>query len=160
MKSQGYGRFGFIASSAGLFGQPDSAHYAAAKAGTVGLANVIAIDGAEHGILANCVLSFGYSRMVYELVGERDEIEPEPGFLHAIEPELVVPAVVYLASCDCQLTHHNFSACIRWPGVQSGQLGPAGAVRCRAAGGRGDQLCPPRRQPVTAAESAKTDRGR
>lgn len=111
MKAQGYGRFVFIASSAGLFGQPDSAHYAAAKAGTVGLANVIAIDGAEHGILANCVLPFGYSRMVYELVGERDEIEPEPGFLHAIEPEFVVPAVVYLASRACQVTHHNVSAC-------------------------------------------------
>jgi NAD(P)-dependent dehydrogenase (short-subunit alcohol dehydrogenase family) len=111
MKEQEYGRFVFIASSAGLFGQPDSAHYAAAKAGTMGLANVIAIEGAEHGILANCVLPFGYSRMVYELIGERDEIEPEPGFLHAIEPELVVPVVVYLASRECQVTHHIISAC-------------------------------------------------
>jgi NAD(P)-dependent dehydrogenase (short-subunit alcohol dehydrogenase family) len=111
MKAQGYGRFVFVASSAGLFGQPHSAHYAAAKAGTMGLANVIAIEGAAHGILANCVLPFGYSRMVYELVGERDAVEPEPGFLHAIEPELVVPMVVYLASRACELTHHNFSAC-------------------------------------------------
>ena len=110
MKTQGGGRFVFIASSAGLFGQPNSAHYAAAKAGTMGLANVIAIDGAEHGILANCVLPFGYSRMVWELVGDRDEVEPEAGFLHAIEPELVVPMVVYLASRECTLTHHNFSA--------------------------------------------------
>lgn len=77
----------------------------------MGLANVIAIEGAEHGILANCVLPFGYSRMVWELVGERDEVEPDTGFLHAIEPELVVPMVVYLASRACELTHHNFSAC-------------------------------------------------
>ena len=111
MKAQRYGRFVFIASSAGLFGQPNSAHYAAAKAGIVGLANVIAIEGAEHGILANCVLPFGYSRMVYEVVGHRDDIEPQPGFLHAMEPELVVPVVVYLASRACGLTHHNFSAC-------------------------------------------------
>ena len=111
MKDNGDGRFVFIASSAGLFGQPNSAHYAAAKAGTLGLANVIAIEGAEHGILANCVLPFGYSRMVFETVGERDEIEPDPGFLHAIEPDLVVPIVVYLASRACRLTHHNFSAC-------------------------------------------------
>jgi NAD(P)-dependent dehydrogenase (short-subunit alcohol dehydrogenase family) len=111
MKSQGSGRFVFIASSAGLFGQPNSAHYAAAKSGTVGLANVIAIEGEPHGILANCVLPFGYSRMVFETVGSRDELEPEPGFLHAIEPELVVPIVVYLASQACELTHHNFSAC-------------------------------------------------
>lgn len=111
MKAGEGGRFVFIASSAGLFGQPSSAHYAAAKAGIMGLANVIAIEGAEHGILANCVLPFGYSRMVWELAGHRDEIEPDPGFLHAIEPELVVPIVVYLASRSCQLTHHNFSAC-------------------------------------------------
>ena len=111
MKAQGYGRFVFIASSAALFGQPHSAHYAAAKAGTFGLANVIAIEGAEHGILANCVLPFGYSRMVWDIVGERDELEPEPGFLHRIEPELVVPIVVYLASRSCTLSHQSFSAC-------------------------------------------------
>ena len=111
MKEQGYGRFVFIASSAGLFGQPNSAHYAAAKAGTVGLANVIAIEGEPHGILANCVLPFGYSRMVFETVGDRDDLEPDPGFLHAIEPELVVPMVSYLASRSCELTHHSFSAC-------------------------------------------------
>ena len=111
MRAQGGGRFVFIASSAGLFGQPNSAHYAAAKAGTLGLANVIAIEGAAHGILANCVLPFGYSRMVFETVGDRDALEPEPGFLHAIEPELVVPIVTYLASRECELTHHAFSAC-------------------------------------------------
>jgi NAD(P)-dependent dehydrogenase (short-subunit alcohol dehydrogenase family) len=111
MKAQHSGRFVFIASSAGLFGQPNSAHYAAAKAGTVGLANVIAIEGAEHGILANCVLPFGYSRMVSETVGDRDRLEPDSGFLHAIQPELVVPVVVYLASRACTLTHHAFSAC-------------------------------------------------
>lgn len=111
MKANGYGRFVFIASSAGLFGQPNSAHYAAAKAGTVGLANVIAIEGEAHGILANCVLPFGYSRMVFETVGVRDELEPDAGFLHAIEPDLVVPMVVYLASRANALTHHSFSAC-------------------------------------------------
>ena len=66
MKTQGYGRFVFIASSAGMFGQHLEAHYAAAKAGLVGLTNVIAIEGAPHGILANTVLPFGFSRMVTE----------------------------------------------------------------------------------------------
>ena len=112
MKSQGSGRFVFIASSAGLFGQPSSAHYAAAKAGTLGLANVIAIEGAEHGILANCVLPVRVlPHGLRDHRPSRDEVEPEPGFLHAIEPELVVPIVVYLASRACELTHHSFSAC-------------------------------------------------
>ena len=111
MQGQGYGRFVFISSSAGLFGQPNSAHYAAAKSGVVGLSNVIAIEGAQHGILANCVLPFGYSRMVTETVGDRDQFQGELPFLDAIEPELVVPIVVFLASRACEVTHHCFSAC-------------------------------------------------
>jgi NAD(P)-dependent dehydrogenase (short-subunit alcohol dehydrogenase family) len=111
MKAQGYGRFVFISSSAGLFGQPNSAHYAAAKSGVVGLSNVIAIEGAPHGISANCVIPFGYSRMVTETVGDRDRFEGELPFLDAIEPELVVPIVVFLASRNCDVTHHSFSAC-------------------------------------------------
>jgi NAD(P)-dependent dehydrogenase (short-subunit alcohol dehydrogenase family) len=110
MKSQGYGRFVFIASSAGLFGQPRSAHYAAAKAGIVGLANVIAIEGAAHGILANSVLPFGLSRMVTETVGDA-QVAAQSAFLRAIEPELVVPLVAFLASRACELTHHCYSAC-------------------------------------------------
>jgi len=110
MKSQGYGRFVFIASSAGLFGQHLEAHYAAAKAGIVGLTNVIALEGAEHGILANTVLPFGLSRMVTETLPDPSVLE-QNGFFQAIQPELVAPIVVYLASRDCQLSHHNFSAC-------------------------------------------------
>jgi NAD(P)-dependent dehydrogenase (short-subunit alcohol dehydrogenase family) len=109
MKSQGYGRFVFIVSSAGLFGQPQAAHYAAAKAGIVGLSNVIAIEGAAHGILANSVLPFGFSRMVTETVGG-EQVAAELPFLCAIEPELVVPIVVFLASRACEFTHHNYSA--------------------------------------------------
>lgn len=110
MKSQGYGRFVFISSSGGLFGQPLEAHYAAAKAGLVGLTNVIAIEGAEHGILANAVLPFGFSRMVTETVGDPKALE-ETGFLKIIQPELVVPMVVYLASRACDFSHRNYSAC-------------------------------------------------
>jgi NAD(P)-dependent dehydrogenase (short-subunit alcohol dehydrogenase family) len=109
MKSQGCGRFVFIASSAGLFGQPQSGHYAAAKAGIVGLTNVIAIEGATHGILANSVLPFGVSRMVTETIGG-ERIASESPFLRAIEPRLVVPIVVFLASRACEFTHHNYSA--------------------------------------------------
>jgi NAD(P)-dependent dehydrogenase (short-subunit alcohol dehydrogenase family) len=110
MKAQRYGRFVFISSSGGMFGQPMEAHYAAAKAGLVGLTNVIAIEGAEHGILANAVLPFGFSRMVTETVGDPKALE-EIGFLGVIKPELVVPMVVFLASRACGFTHQNYSAC-------------------------------------------------
>jgi hypothetical protein len=131
MRSQGGGRFVFIASSAGMFGQPSSAHYAAAKAGTFGLANVIAIDGAEHGILANTVLPFGESRMVTETVG--GDLEAVRGFVDAIRPELVVPLVVYLASRASTGTHQVFSACAGryarvFVGLAAGWCAPSGAV--------------------------------
>jgi NAD(P)-dependent dehydrogenase (short-subunit alcohol dehydrogenase family) len=110
MKARGGGRFVFIASSAGLFGQPLEAHYAAAKAGLVGLSNVIAIEGAPHGILSNTVLPFGTSRMVTETVRDPEYLE-RSGFLNAIRPELVVPLVVFLASRACDFGHRNYSAC-------------------------------------------------
>jgi NAD(P)-dependent dehydrogenase (short-subunit alcohol dehydrogenase family) len=133
MKAQGYGRFVFIASSAGLFGQPNSAHYAAAKAGLLGLTNVIAIEGAEHGILANTVLPFGLSRMVTETLGGDEQLVAESEFLQAIDPELVVAIVVFLASRTCGFTHQNYSACAGrfarvFVGLADGWLAQPGAT--------------------------------
>lgn len=110
MAKQRYGRFVFISSSAGNFGQPMEAHYAAAKTGLVGLSNVIAIEGAEHGIRSNTVLPTGFSRMVTETVGD-EKFLAESSFMRAIRPELVVPLVVFLASSACDVTHRNYSAC-------------------------------------------------
>jgi len=110
MKRNGGGRFVFISSSAGVFGQPMEAHYAAAKTGLVGLTNVIAIEGAAHGILANAVLPTGFSRMVTDTVGD-EKFLAESGFMRAIRAELVVPLVVYLASRACDFSHRNYSAC-------------------------------------------------
>jgi NAD(P)-dependent dehydrogenase (short-subunit alcohol dehydrogenase family) len=110
MAKQKYGRFVFISSSAGNFGQPMEAHYAAAKTGLVGLSNVIAIEGAAHGILSNTVLPTGFSRMVTETVGDEKFLK-ESGFMRAIRAELVVPLVAFLASRACDFTHRNYSAC-------------------------------------------------
>jgi hypothetical protein len=109
MKDNGGGRFVFISSSAGIFGQPMEAHYAAAKAGLVGLTNVIAIEGEVHGIRANSVMPTGFSRMVTETVGD-EKFLAESGFMQAIRPELVVPLVTFLASSACAVTHRNYSA--------------------------------------------------
>jgi len=110
MKSQSYGRFVMIASSAGLFGQPLASHYAAAKAGVFGLTNVIAVEGAAHGIVANAVLPFGQSRMVWETHGGQSADVDAESFIGAIRPELVVPMVTFLASRACAFSHHNYSA--------------------------------------------------
>jgi hypothetical protein len=109
MKKQGYGRFVFISSSGGMFGQHLEAHYGAAKAGLMGLSNIIALEGADHGILSNTVLPFGFSRMVTETV-DSNTLE-NLGLLDLIGPEKVVPIVTYLASRACESSHENYSAC-------------------------------------------------
>jgi NAD(P)-dependent dehydrogenase (short-subunit alcohol dehydrogenase family) len=113
MKRQGGGRIVFIASSAGLFGQPQQAHYAAAKAGILGLTNVVALEGAAHGIKANAVLPFGFSRLAADMMAERDVVlsPKQRAFVEAIDMELVVAMVAYLASPACDVTHQNYSAC-------------------------------------------------
>jgi NAD(P)-dependent dehydrogenase (short-subunit alcohol dehydrogenase family) len=110
MKAQGYGRFVFIASQMGAFGSQDNAAYGAAKAGLIGLTNVVAIEGAPHGITANSVLPIGYSRMVTESIGDRKISEIEEQFFKRIDPARVVPLVVFYASRACEVTHHNVSA--------------------------------------------------
>ena len=109
MKAQGYGRFVFTSSSAAMFGAEHHAHYAAAKTGLFGLKNVIAIEGLKHGILANNVLPWGLTRMIASEVGQREEILQLP-MMRMLEPELVAPLVVYLASRECEATHQDFSA--------------------------------------------------
>lgn len=133
MMTQRYGRFVMIASSAGLFGQRHAAHYGAAKAGVFGLTNVIAVEGAAHGILANAVLPFGQSRMVWETRGERQPDVDDQSFIGAIRPELVVPIVIFLASRACAFSHHNYSAgggrfARVFAGLGPGWLAPRGSL--------------------------------
>ncbi len=137
MKRQRYGRFVLVASSAALFGLPNEAHYAAAKGGIFGLSNVLALEGAAHGILSNALLPTGYSRMVEQtdgtaVTGESDRSGVENAFRRMIEPELVVPMVTFLASRACTFTHQNYAACAGrysrvFVGLGQGWLSPGGS---------------------------------
>jgi NAD(P)-dependent dehydrogenase (short-subunit alcohol dehydrogenase family) len=109
MKGQGHGRLVLVASSVGAFGDADNAHYGAAKAGLIGLTSCLAIEGAAHGIRANSILPFGFTRRVTARAGEKVSARQQQ-FYDAIAPEKVVPMVTYLASKACEVTHNNFSA--------------------------------------------------
>jgi NAD(P)-dependent dehydrogenase (short-subunit alcohol dehydrogenase family) len=109
MKKQGYGRFVFMGSSAGMFGVGGQAHYAAAKAGIFGLKNVIAIEGAAHGILANYVMPWGTTRMITEAHAHQAKMLEMPLF-KLMQPDRVTPMVVYLASRECSVSYQNYSA--------------------------------------------------
>lgn len=133
MKRQGYGRFVMVASSAGMFGLPSEAHYAAAKAGVFGLSNTLALEGAPHGISANVLMPTGYSRMVEETVGTRISGTTATAgnpFRDMIAPELVVPMATFLASNACDFSHRNYAACAGrysrvFVGLCEGWLSPA-----------------------------------
>ena len=92
MKEAGYGRIVNTTSTSGIYGNFGQANYGAAKAGVVGLMNVLSIEGAKHDIRVNCIAPTAATRMT-------EDIMP-PDMLEALQPEWVTPAVLYLASTD------------------------------------------------------------
>jgi len=101
MKEKGYGRLVFTSSNAGILGNFGQSNYGAAKAGLVGLSNVLAIEGAKYNIKSNVIAPIARTRMTQELLGPLAEL---------MDPEQVTPMVVYLASEACRFTHEIFSA--------------------------------------------------
>jgi NAD(P)-dependent dehydrogenase (short-subunit alcohol dehydrogenase family) len=110
MKAQGYGRFVMISSQIGAFGQELTAHYGSAKGGVLGLTNSLANEGAAHGIFANAVLPVGRTRMMTDTLEGRDRNEIMEALFAETTPERVVPLVVYLASRECSVNKHYYSA--------------------------------------------------
>jgi len=101
MKEKRYGRLIFTSSSGGLRGNADAVAYGAAKAGVLGLANVMAHTGAPHGILSNVISPNAYTRMTENVVAERN--------IEKLSPEFISPLVVYLSSEQCKLNHEIFA---------------------------------------------------
>jgi NAD(P)-dependent dehydrogenase (short-subunit alcohol dehydrogenase family) len=96
MKERGYGRFVFTTSGRAMSAErtrPGLGAYAVAKMAAVGLMFVTAAEGEQHGILANAIAPAAATRVFTGKV--------EPGEL---EPEQVVPGVLYLASEECRAT--------------------------------------------------------
>ncbi len=92
MRERNYGRIVLTTSSSGLFGNFGQANYAAAKAGMVGLMNVLAEEGRKTNIKVNTISPTAATRMTEGLIG--------PEILALMKPESITPAVLYLVSED------------------------------------------------------------
>lgn len=100
MRENAYGRFVFTSSASGLFGNFGQANYGAAKAGLVGLSNVIAIEGAKYNIKSNAIAPIARTRMTEDLLGP---------FADMVAPDQVTPMVVYLCSEVNEYSHEIFT---------------------------------------------------
>jgi NAD(P)-dependent dehydrogenase (short-subunit alcohol dehydrogenase family) len=92
MKERNYGRIVVTTSSSGMFGNFGQANYGAAKAGIVGLMNVLAEEGRKTNIRVNTISPTAATRMTEGLI--------PPDVLALMKPEAITPAVMYLLSED------------------------------------------------------------
>ena len=90
-----YGRIVLTSSINGLYGNPNVVNYSMAKAGLIGLSNVAAIEGAVDGVKSNIIIPAAVTRMAEGL----DTSQYPP-----MDPELVAPAVGWLAHESCSVT--------------------------------------------------------
>ncbi|MCR4268563.1 SDR family NAD(P)-dependent oxidoreductase [Nitratireductor sp. ZSWI3] len=93
MKDAGYGRIVLTTSCRAIYPQyvhKGLASYAAAKMAAVGVVNVLAAEGADHGIVVNAISPVAKTRM-WGVEGEPDELRPAK----------VAPGAAFLASEAC-----------------------------------------------------------
>ncbi|MCK0092507.1 SDR family NAD(P)-dependent oxidoreductase [Rhodococcus sp. HNM0563] len=101
MCEAGYGRIVLTSSIGGIYGNANVANYAASKAGMIGLSNVAAIEGAEHGVRSNVIIPAALTRLAE---GLDTSAYPPMG------PELAAPVVGWLAHESCSVTGEMFAA--------------------------------------------------
>jgi NAD(P)-dependent dehydrogenase (short-subunit alcohol dehydrogenase family) len=98
MREAGYGRVLVTASNSGILGNFGQSNYGAAKMGLVGLARVLAQEGARHNIKVNALAPIARTRMTEELLAPK------------LDPGLVAPVAAWLVSEECPVTGEIYSA--------------------------------------------------
>lgn len=94
MRQQNYGRIVLTTSDRAIYQQyalRGLAPYAMGKMAQIGLMNVLAAEGKEHGILVNAISPVAKTRMW--------NVQDEP---EDLRPDQVAPGVLYLASPECR----------------------------------------------------------
>lgn len=94
----GQGRIVLCGSPLALYGAPGFAHYAAAKAALIGLAQTLAVEGAAQGVTANVLLPTADTRT------EDDGSDFQRWFARHIRVDHVAAVVAWLADERCRAT--------------------------------------------------------
>jgi NAD(P)-dependent dehydrogenase (short-subunit alcohol dehydrogenase family) len=92
MRERKYGRIVMTSSASGLYGNFGQANYGAAKAGVVGLMNVLHHEGARDNIRVNTLAPTAATRMTESLLPE--------AALDLLAPETITPGLLYLVGED------------------------------------------------------------
>lgn len=112
MQDQKYGRIVVTSSPNGLIGAHGQCNYATAKAGIIGFARSLAIEGKKNNIFVNAIAPRAGTQMT-ATVWTKDMLE-------TFKPEFVSPFVVYMASKNNKETGKifegfgGFAAEVRW----------------------------------------------
>lgn len=101
MCAASYGRIVLTSSIGGLYGNHDVANYAAAKAGVIGLVNVVALEGAADGVTCNAIVPGAVTRMAQGL---------DTSAYPPMDPGLVAPTVGWLSHESCTVTGEIYVA--------------------------------------------------
>jgi NAD(P)-dependent dehydrogenase (short-subunit alcohol dehydrogenase family) len=95
MQAARYGRIVLTSSIGGLYGNHGVANYAVAKAGIIGLSNVVALEGAADNVICNVIVPSAVTRMAEGL-----DISAYPPMC----PDQVAPVVGWLSHELCSIT--------------------------------------------------------
>lgn len=95
MCEAGYGRVVLTSSIGGLYGNYRQANYGVAKAGMIGLSNVVALEGADEGVRCNVIVPGAVTRMAEGL---------DTRAFPPMSPEMVAPVVAWLAHESCSIS--------------------------------------------------------
>lgn len=101
MCAAGYGRIVLTGSVSGVYGNALVVNYATAKTGLIGLSNVAAIEGAEHGVKCNIIMPGAVTRMADGL---------DTSAYPPMDPEMVAPAVGWLCHDSCSISGEIMSS--------------------------------------------------